>query len=101
AKLISKTRDGAKVTKRYDEPKTPYARVLASEHVTEAAKRRLTRRYDKLNPVKLKREIVRLQKRLYELVSLKESIRRREVQAPEFDDIYDEATKVTFDDILT
>jgi len=101
AKLLSKTRDGAKVTKRYDEPKTPYARVLASDHVTDAAKRRLTRRYDQLNPVRLKRGIVELQKRLYELVSLKESIRRREVAAPELDDIYDEATKVTFDDILT
>ncbi len=89
------------MTKRYDEPKTPYARVLASDHVTDAAKRRLTRRYEKLNPVKLKREIVALQRRLYKLVSLKESIRRREVEAPDFDDIYDEATKVTFDDILT
>jgi hypothetical protein len=45
--------------------------VLASEHVTEAAKRRLTRRYERLNPVRLKREIAALQKRLYELVSLK------------------------------
>ena len=101
AKLLSKTRDGAKVTKHYDEPRTPYARVLASEHVTDAAKRRLKRRYDKLNPVKLKREIVKLQRRLYGLVSLKESIRRRELQAPDLDDIYDESTKVTFDDILT
>ena len=101
AKLLSKTRDGAKVTKRYDEPKTPYARTLASEDVTDAAKRRLSRRYDKLNPVKLKREIVRLQRRLYQLVSLKESIRRREVEAPDLDDIYDESTKMTFDDILT
>jgi hypothetical protein len=74
--------------------------VLASEHVTEAAKRRLTRRYERLNPVRLKREIAALQKRLYELVSLKESIRRREVQAPDFDDIYDESTNVAFDDIL-
>ena len=101
AKLLSKTRDGAKVTKRYDMPQTPYARVLESGHVTDAAKRRLTHRYEQLNPVKLKRRIVELQTRLYHLVSLKESIRRREVQAPEFDDIYDESTNPTFDDILT
>jgi len=101
AKLISKTRDGAKVTKRYDTPATPYARTLASDRVTDAAKRRLTKRYEKLNPVALKREIADHQRRLYELVSLKESIRRREVQAPDLDDIYDESTKVTFDDILT
>ena len=101
AKLLSKTRDGARVIRHYDEPRTPYARVLASDHVTEAAKRRLSRRYEKLNPVALKREIVGLQRRLYELVSLKESIRRREVQAPDLDDIYDESTNVAFDDILT
>ncbi len=101
AKLVSKTRDGARVTKRYDTPRTPYARVLASEHVTEAAKRRLTQRYAKLNPVALKRRIVELQRRLYELVSLKESIRRREVQAPDLDDIYDESTNPCLDDILT
>lgn len=101
AKLIEKTRSGAKVTKRYDEPKTPYARVLASEHVTAAAKDRLKRRYGRLNPVALKRTITGLQRELYELVSLKESIRRREVQAPDLDDIYDESTNVLFDDILT
>ncbi len=100
-KLVSKTRDGAKVIKHYDRPMTPYARVLASDRVTDAAKKRLTKRYDTLNPVALKREIATSQRRLYELVSLKESIRRREVQAPEFDDIYDESTNVVFDDILT
>ncbi|MDZ4168981.1 MAG: transposase family protein [Coriobacteriia bacterium] len=101
AKLLSKTREGARVIKRYDTPMTPYARVLASDHVSQAAKRRLTREYSTLNPTALKRRITERQRRLYELVSLKESIRRREVQAPDFDDIYDESTKVTFDDILT
>ncbi|MDZ4655901.1 MAG: transposase family protein [Coriobacteriia bacterium] len=100
AKLVSKTREGAKVTKRYDTPQTPYSRVLASEHVTQATKRRLTRRYEQLNPVALKRTITDLQKRLYELVSLKESIRRREVRASDLDDIYDESTNARFDDIL-
>ena len=61
---------------------------------------RLTKRYETLNPVRLKRRIVELQRRLYKLVSLKESIRRREVRAPGLDDIYDESTKGTFDDIL-
>ncbi|MBS3957025.1 MAG: hypothetical protein KGZ40_05815, partial [Clostridiales bacterium] len=96
-----KTREGSKVTKRYDEPKTPYARALISPDVSDAAKRRLTAHYETLNPVALKRDIVRLQKRLYELVALKESVRRREVQALELDDIYDESTNDVFDDILT
>jgi len=101
SKLLSKTREGSKVTKRYDEPKTPYARALISPDVSDAAKRRLTAHYETLNPVALKRDIVRLQKRLYELVALKESVRRREVQALELDDIYDESTNDVFDDILT
>jgi hypothetical protein len=33
-------------------------------------------------------------------VTLKESIRRREARAPDLDDIYDESTNPTFDDIL-
>ena len=101
AKLISKTREGARVIKRYDVPMTPYARVLASEHVSEAAKRRLTARYERANPVALKRRIAELQKKLYALVSLKESIRRREVEAPDFDDIPSESTNHSLDDILT
>jgi len=101
AKLVSKTRDGATVTKRYDRPATPYARALVSPHVSDAVKRRLTERYERLNPVALKREIASLQRRLYKLVSLKESIRRREVQTPDLDDIYDESTNVAFDDIFT
>lgn len=98
-KLLSKTRTGAKVTKRYDTPATPYARLLASPDVSDTAKRRLSARYEKLNPVGLKRRIAELQKQLYDLAALKESIRRREVQAPDFDDIPDEATNHSLDDI--
>lgn len=100
ARLLSKTREGAKVVKRYDVPTTPYARVLASPLVSEEAKARLTARYETLNPAALKRTITDLQKRLYGLVALKESIRRREVQAPDLDDIPDESTNRVFDDIL-
>jgi hypothetical protein len=38
-KLLSKIRQGARVTKRFDEARTPYRRALASPHVSEAAKR--------------------------------------------------------------
>lgn len=101
AKLVSKTRDGARVRKSYDVPATPYARLLASPGVTEAAKTRLDQRYERLNPVALKRKITQLQRQLYELSALKESIRRREVEAPDLDDIPDESTNYCFDDILT
>jgi hypothetical protein len=100
-KLISKERDGAKVRKRYDTPTTPYDRVLASPDVPDAAKARLTRRYEKLNPAALKRRIIALQRKLYELTAMKESIRRREGQAPDFEYIPDESTTQGFEYILT
>lgn len=64
-KLKEKVRDGARVTKRYDPPKTPYRRVLESNTIPKAVKERLKRRYQQLNPAELKRQIERLQKRLH------------------------------------
>ena len=63
-KLVEKIRDGAKVTRRYDIPKTPYRRLLESNQLDAAAKRRLTLRYNKLNPAALQRRIRSLQKTL-------------------------------------
>jgi hypothetical protein len=48
----------------------------------------------------LKRTICECQRHLHELVALKESIRRREVQVPDLDDIPDESTNQAFDYIL-
>jgi hypothetical protein len=66
-KLVSKTRRGAKVTKRYDRAATPYRRALASPDVDEQVKAELTRTYFGLNPVALRREIGTLQDRLLEI----------------------------------
>jgi len=63
-KLVEKTRIGSKVRKRYDRAKTPYCRVLQSRAVPKEAKQQLKRIYATLNPVKLGREISRLQDRL-------------------------------------
>ena len=53
------------MTKRYDEPKTPYRRLLGSPDVDDATKRGLKRQYAKLNPAKLKRQTLDLQDKLY------------------------------------
>ncbi len=66
-KLVEKVRDGSRVTKRYDKPQTPYARVLNSLHVPTAVKTRLRKEHAQLNPAELKREIARIQKRLQKL----------------------------------
>jgi len=66
AKLISKTREGSKVKKVYDEPQTPCQRLLRCEQVPEIAKCRLTEQFDSLNPAALQRSIRKLQMQLYE-----------------------------------
>jgi hypothetical protein len=71
AKLLTKTRDGAKVSRRYDTAKTPYQRVLASGTLTKTAAKELTRTYRKLNPAQLRRDIALHQRRLLELTKTK------------------------------
>jgi hypothetical protein len=68
-KLLSKERQGAKVKRKYDQPKTPYQRVLGSPSVPDNVKRRLKQEYARLNPVQLKREITRLQHKLFKLAA--------------------------------
>jgi len=58
-KLVQKTREGAKVRKRYDTAQTHYGRVLASPEVSPEAKGALSATYLGLNPVELKRQIGR------------------------------------------
>jgi hypothetical protein len=71
-KLIEKTRIGSKVIKKYDKPLTPYRRVLACPDVSEEDKQALRKLYAKLNPAQLKRQITRLQQRLYTLNTQKQ-----------------------------
>lgn len=66
-KLVSKTRNGARVTRRYDEARTPLQRLLVSDGVTESVKDDLLACYRDLNPVALTRTIGGLQKRLLKL----------------------------------
>ena len=67
-RLIAKTRQGARVRRRYDTPQTPYQRVLACPEVAEQAKQHLRRQFDILNPAALQREMLRLQQRLLRMV---------------------------------
>ena len=80
-KLVHKTRRGAKVTKRFDQARTPYQRVLGSPHVPEVAKRGLRETYLSLNPAQLKRELATCQARLLKLTKDKPSP-GKEVNSP-------------------
>jgi hypothetical protein len=66
-KLIEKTRIGSKVTKKYDKALTPYRRVLACPDVSAQDKQKLKMQYSKLNPAHLKREIKKLQQKLFDM----------------------------------
>jgi len=66
-RLVEKVREGSKVRKRYDQPRTPYQRLLESPHLDELAKRKLRRQYAGLNPAELARRINTLQRRLYRI----------------------------------
>jgi len=56
-KLVAKVREGSKVKKVYDDPKTPYQRVLDSPQISAKAKRKLRAIHAKLDIVELKRQI--------------------------------------------
>ena len=66
--LTGGTRQGAKVTRSYDTPCTPYERVLASPCIMEQAKEVLRHQYQKLDPVALHDTILKDQRRLRDLV---------------------------------
>ena len=76
-KLIQKERVGSQVKKKYDQPRTPFRRVLESPQVAKAKKQRLRKEYAQLNPAALKREITRLQNELLELATKKEAMKKK------------------------
>jgi hypothetical protein len=75
-KLRQKTRIGSKVVKRYEQPKTPYQRLLESTSIDRRVKQRLRAEYGSLNPAQLKREINWLQQLLCKAVRNKQKKRR-------------------------
>jgi len=75
-KLLSKERNGAKIKKKYDEPKTPYQRLVDMPGISKKTKQRLKSEYATLNPAQLKREITRLQEKLFKTVASRRRIRK-------------------------
>jgi hypothetical protein len=57
AKLDGKTREGAKVKRRHDKPRTPCDRLLDSEEVSAHTKRKLRAARASLNPFELHRNL--------------------------------------------
>ena len=71
-KLISKTRVGAKVAKRYDRAQTPYQRLLAHPGVLdEIDAELLAKQFRTINPAAARREVADLQRTLLNVVAHK------------------------------
>jgi hypothetical protein len=66
-KLVSKQRNGARVTKRYDQARTPHQRVVAWPDQSARVKIRLHHRYRQLNPAALRRHLDATLKNLWQL----------------------------------
>jgi hypothetical protein len=76
-KLIEKTRKGSKVTKKYDDASTPYQRVLNCPEIDESIKKNLTKQYESLNPVELRKDLLALQNLLLKAVKKNPFYRKR------------------------
>ena len=58
-KLKEKKRIGSKVTKAYEEARTPYQRLLETDKISKEIKDKLIKKYKRLNPAQLQRSLIR------------------------------------------
>lgn len=70
-KLKEKKRIGSKVKRTFEEPTTPYQRVLDSPHVPQQKKEKLRALYASLNPAALKRHMDRKRDELLQAYKVK------------------------------
>lgn len=56
-KLIDKKRDGSKIIKKFDPPKTPYQRLINSPFIASAKKKELTQIFSSLDPYWLEKNM--------------------------------------------
>ena len=66
-KLAEKSRDGARVRKRYHSPATPYQRLVADPRISNAVKEQVTATFAVLDPVRLLQQIRDAQQSLVEI----------------------------------
>ncbi len=76
-KLVSKVRDGAKVTKKYDKPLTPHRRAEAHKKVSKQDKTIMKDTLENLNPAAIQRQIQALTSELLTLTTSKAAARNR------------------------
>lgn len=68
SKIISKERDGSKIIKKHDSPKTPFQRLLKSDDISKKLKDDLRKKYKQLNPFLLQNSIAKKIKGVLRLI---------------------------------
>ena len=63
-KLQEKSRQGSKIIKKHDHPKTPLQRILDSPHIEESTKQKLREQFQALNPFELKQQMLKKVQRI-------------------------------------
>jgi len=76
-KLLEKKRINSKYYKKYDSPRTPYDRVMASEYVSDEEKERLQTVHKALNPFILKKNIEKKLRVIFKKVKVTSNVRQR------------------------
>jgi hypothetical protein len=69
-KLIAKQRVGSKTIKRHDVPRTPYQRIMLSNHVQESTKQSLAKTLETLNPFVLRQAMEKKLKMIFTALHL-------------------------------
>jgi hypothetical protein len=76
-RCLKKEKFGSKMRKLYDQPQTPYQRVLKEKSIPKENKIKLKTFYQSLNPIEIKKEIVKLQNLLLEDEKIKKVFVRK------------------------
>ncbi|MBR9910619.1 MAG: hypothetical protein GYB33_09750 [Gammaproteobacteria bacterium] len=76
-KLKDKTRINSKYRKRYEPPQTPYQRLMSSDAISKAHKKRLKASHQGLDPFTLKQTIEHKLKVIFQYVSVTSNVRQR------------------------
>lgn len=76
-KLIEKTKINSKYRRKYDQPQTPYHRVLACQSIQNQTKEDLIKLHNSLNPFKLKADIENKLKVIFQHVKVTSNLRQR------------------------
>lgn len=78
-KLIDKVRIQSKIQKKYDQAQTPYQRLMASSCLSLEQKKTLQEQYITLDPFYLQEQIQKKLKRIFKLVTIKDTKQRKAI----------------------